>query len=267
METISTTVSPSNGGGKTNGGPAGNLAGRPSENPPALDAARAVKPVQFGGHKGGKKTLSGHPVDSAEHAEWCRQREAERSARRRAAVRSAVAPPPLQPVNAAVPPVLSATTPPATGASLPPSGGVAGLPPVAAIPVVCWQARDVEPLVKELVALTEELLLKQCRSKMAKAKLPKDVVAEIEKDLLWAERAKAMVAAGASELFTKQLNESNVPVEVRPWIQIAIGSIQIAIGQIKVMSRLDKIIAQNEEILKAQAAPVTPEKITGEKKV
>ena len=144
---------------------------------------------------------------------------------------------------------------------------MAGVPVVEAAPLVAWHTKDLEPLVREFVSLTEELCLKHARKKISRANIPRELVSEIEKDLQWAERAKNLVAAGASELAAKQLNESQVPVELRPWIMVSLGSLQIAVGQMRVLSRLDKIIAQNEKLLGQEkteaAAGQTLEKVRG----
>ena len=112
--------------------------------------------------------------------------------------------------------------------------------------------------MRQLVALTEELTSKVILDKGNKAQLPRELMREIEKDMSWAEGSKKMVEAGAAELFAKYLNESQVPLEVRPWVMISIGSLQIGIGFTKSLKKLDQIIAQNDQILKQQAQQPGP---------
>lgn len=222
-------------------GPAANLASGTGQGQSAVaPAAPVVKPALFGGHAGGKKTKSGYPVGSAPHAEWVKKADRERKQRAADSARAAATPPPLPAAPTATPPPLGALPP---GATPPPSGDLVSLPGAENPSVVNWFARDIEPVVRELLALTEELSTKHLVNKCHKARLPQEIVREMERDLRWAERAKKMVEAGASELFAKYLNESQVPVEVRPWLMIAVGSLQISVGFMKVSARLDKLIA------------------------
>lgn len=236
-------------------GPVAPVAGGTGAGQPApAPAAPVVKPALFGGHAGGKKTTSGFPVGSPQHRDWVRAQDRERKRKAAEAARAAETPPPLPPAGTfkflGDPKVIAAAEAAASrvgavppGATPPPAGDLVSLPGAEGAPVVNWFARDIEPVVRELLALTEEISTKHLVNKCHKARLPQEIVREMERDLRWADRAKKMVEAGASELFAKYLNESNVPVEVRPWIMIAVGSLQISVGFMKVSSRLDKLIA------------------------
>ena len=222
--------------GKGGGSP--NTVGGGPGNPPS--------PSLFGGHRGGKKTYSGHPVGSPEHAEWKRERDAERKrnsyAAKAASRASVLAPPPLPPL----PPKTAPASPPGVDngqASLP---GMGPMPGPENLPQITWVAKDVEPLTAELVALTEELATSAIVRKCRKANLPKELIREVETDLEWADRSKKMLSDGVAEIAANSLNDTQVPLAARPWIKCGLAAVQIGVGHMKVLNRLDKLIATRQ---------------------
>jgi len=122
------------------------------------------------------------------------------------------------------------------------------------LPPVAWGASDIQPLVAELVALTEELCNGSVVKKATAAKLPKAVIDEIEKDLGWSDRPKKILADGLSEVSANGLNATGVPVVAKPYLKIAIAGTQIAVGQMKIMATLEKLIAEHQKQQPAPAA-------------
>ena len=109
-----------------------------------------------------------------------------------------------------------------------------------------WTAKDVEKITRELIELTEELSSKQISKRLIKARLPSDVVREIENDAKWAKRAKDMIEEGGAELFAVLLNKSGVAPEFRPYILLSIGTMEIAVNHLRILKRLDQLIAMNK---------------------
>jgi len=251
--------SPASAGNPATGTPTAQPLASGTTAPAPLTPAAGIagKPLLFGGHKGGRKTDSGFPVDSPEHKEFVRARDAERKRAARSRERHEQTPPLLPPTVGGLPepaPRDLGTVASPAGSPAPQVFPVAGLPGGEIAPPVGWLAKDVEPLVKEAIELGEEFskstVLKKCR----KAGLPAPVVKEIEGDLKWLPRAKEMLADGLAEIGVQKLNESQVPVEAKPYMKICIGGLQIGIGQMKIISRLDKLIELHEQTKPAPAS-------------
>ena len=196
-------------------------------------------------------------MGSPEHAEWKRERDAERKrnsyAAKAASRASVVAPPPLPPL----PPKTGQTNPPGVDngqASLP---GMGPMPGPENLPQISWLAKDVEPLTAELVALTEELATSAIVRKCRKANLPKELIREVETDLEWADRSKKMLSDGVAEIAANSLNDTQVPLAARPWIKCGLAAVQIGVGHMKVMNRLDKLIASRQK--HPEPPPAKPE--------
>ena len=196
-------------------------------------------PSFFGGHRGGRKTKSGYPVGSAEHAAWSREQDKQRKAAGRMQAAAAVAPPPLPPLAA----VVDQTRPGMVDAPAASPVHLGSLPGSEVSPPIHWLAKDIEPLALELVHLTEEMAVSQVTKKCRGAKLPPEVIREIESDIAWADRSKKMLADGLAEISVGQLNENQVPLAVRPYIKVGMAGLQIGVGHMKILNRLDKLIA------------------------
>ena len=217
------------------------VAGRPV---PAqagnVDTGSNLKPrvELFGGLRGGRKRKDGLVPGSPEALAADREKDAER--KRLARERDRLAnPAPLPPASAAT---ATATLPPVQNAAVPTPDNLGTFTGVENFETVAWLAKDVEPLVNELVELTEELCQTAINSRCKKARLPMEIAKEIESDARWATRAKAMIKQGGADLFAQLMNKSQIPLAIRPYILITIGSLQIAIGQMKILKRLDQLI-------------------------
>lgn len=229
------------------GTPPGESPGQPL--PPTPGAGQLAtptappSPLLFGGFKGGRKRLDGLKPGSPEALSADREKERLKKQRQRERARaevSAAQPAPVIPAATATAAPLGALP---TGAVAPEAGALPGLPGSGIAPLVSWSAKDVEPVIRECVGLAEELCRKQVVGKCRKARLPAEIIREIEKDTTWAERAKKMIADGAAEISALQLNKAEVPVEARPWMNLGIGITQISLGHMKVLKRLDELIS------------------------
>jgi hypothetical protein len=263
---ISTTDK--NSGGKPAGNSPETLPETKNAGQPLSPPAAVAPPLKFGGHKGGKKTKSGFPVGTPEHAEWCRVQEVERSRRRRAEVAAAITPPPLSapPVSAApgsVPPVLSASPAPAPGAMPPSPGGpvpiAGGMDSSAFMPPVEWTPAEVIPLVRQLTALADELTMKPVEDRIKR--LPPKLVSDLDimKDTEIEPQAKKIMDEGLAELSALGLNKAAVPVEYKPYMKTTAGVALCILPRFMLIKRLDKLIAQNEQMIQ-QGTPPQPEK-------
>jgi hypothetical protein len=205
-----------------------------ADSPGAPSSARSSVPI-FGGHRGGRKRKDGLKPGSQAAHEADKERDAERKRLERAEAADLRDPPPL---------------PAGPGPMAPQAISVAGMPGADAFApdiVVKWHAKDVEKLVAQFIALTEELCTKSVTTRCQKANLPEEVASKITNDVAWAQSAKDMIEEGGSELAAKYLNESQISPEIKPFILIAIGTLQIAINHQQVLKRLDAIISQQRQ--------------------
>jgi hypothetical protein len=231
--------------------------------PPKLPAVvdgngGASKPALFGGHRGGKKTLSGFPVGSPQHREWQLKRDRDRKAR--AAAAAAPAALPAKPVTGSAP-VLSSPGTPAPGAILPPGS------PVVALPLgenleqpVAWDAKELREFIGEVAPMIEELLIRAKLRKLERANIPPELAAQIVKDAEsgWPKKARAMLEKSLSTLSAKYLNESGISPELQPAIGLVAGVGIIAASEVSFHKRMDKVI-------KAGNAPIDLNKPQPEK--
>jgi hypothetical protein len=229
---------------------AGGTVGAPAAN---VDSGNNARPrvELFGGLRGGRKRKDGKIPGSPEALEADRAKDAER--KRLARERDRLANPEIIP--AAIPASAPQSNPPAQNNSPAKADSLGVVAGVENFETVAWLAKDVEPLVNELVELTEELCQTAINTRCKKAKLPIEIAREIEHDARWATRAKAMIKQGGADLFAQLMNKSQIPLAIRPYIMITIGSLQIAIGQMKILKRLDLLI------LAANQKPTKPEPI------
>lgn len=208
-----------------------------SSPPGAPGSARASVPL-FGGNRGGRKRKDGLKPGSPEAVRADKERDRERKRNERSEAAAVVDAPPLPAGPAVVHPMPAQTVPVA---------GVPGPDGFAPDVVVRWQAKDVEKLVRQFIALTEELCTKSISDRCHKAKLPAAVIEKLESDAAWAESAKRMIEEGGSELAAKYLNEANISPELKPFILISIGAMQIAVNHQQVLKRLDALIASQQK--------------------
>lgn len=219
------------------------LAANASQGQPA-NPAPATNPVLFGGFKGGRRRLDGLRPGSPEALAADREKERIKKQRQRDRARVAA----TAALPAAIIPAVAAPAAPALGAMpgnplAAATDNLGGVESVGDLPLVRWTPKDIAPVIKQTVGLAEELCRRQISTRCRKARLPDGITKEIESDTKWAENSKRMIEEGVAEISAQQLNKAEVPVEVRPWINVTVGVAQIGIGHMKVLKRLDELIS------------------------
>ena len=120
----------------------------------------------FGGLRGGRKRKDGLVPGSPEALAADREKDAAR--KREARERDRLANPDVIP--SALPSSAPATAAPAQNAAAPPADNLGALAVPESFEAISWHSKDVEPLVNELVELTEELCGNAITSRCKKAK-------------------------------------------------------------------------------------------------
>lgn len=214
----------------------GSGAGQPPSVAPHSDAASSV--LAFGGQPSGESPAApasderlcacgcGERTGGKKYVDETHRKRAVRDRKKKSV-----------PVENGLPSALGEV--PAQGSAL------GGIEVADAVPVVAWEAGDVQELVQQVIALTEEICQRQVQARLSRLVLPAEAVEEIKRDAAWNIRAKEMISAGGAELFAKLMNESGIPVEYRPYLQIVVGAAQIAMGHLRLIKRLDILIKQN----------------------
>jgi hypothetical protein len=128
-----------------------------------------------------------------------------------------------------------------------PAGGVVLDAGAEGAPFIPWQSQMLQPLFDQLVPAAEEMMAAQLSSKAAKAKLPADMVKQIETDAAWSPPSKKAVQMSAPEVAAKWLNEAGVSSEHRGEIVLGLAVLQIGARHVQLVRSLDKLIAQNAE--------------------
>lgn len=213
------------------GGPApppvaGNGHANPPGNPPPAVSAGALAPP-FGGLKGGRTRKDGLVPGSPEALEADRKKDAARKRKQRAAD-----PPPLPSAGPGAP----AGVPAAPGGVAP----VPGLAPDAPIP---WDPQALTPLFEQLVPTLEDLSVQQIAGKAQEAKLPAELVKEIEHDAKWSDLAKKGLIMSGPKVSAKWLNKFGVPSGSQDEIILVTSVGAILATHNKLLKRLNELIA------------------------
>ena len=121
-----------------------------------------------------------------------------------------------------------------------------------------WQAGDLLPVTRNAVPLFEALCQKPVLKKARRANLPKEVLAEIERDSRWPDGSKKMLADTGSALAAKYLNKSGVSAAFKDEVNFGVALCSIAAGQIALQRRLDALIAASQAPAPAVASGPAP---------
>jgi hypothetical protein len=127
-------------------------------------------------------------------------------------------------------------------------------------PPVSWQANDLRPVTSNAVPLLETLCQKPILRKARLARLPTELIDEIERDAKWPEGAKKMLAESSAAVGAKYLNRAGISAEYKEEVNLGLAIATIASSQIALTRRLDKLIAA------ANAGTGMPASSTAEKK-
>jgi len=234
-----------------------------SQNPAPIPAGNpAAKPKLFGGHKGGKPTLSGFPVDSPEHAEFLRKREAKRKRDIRAEQSAALAPPiPAAPAATGGPaPAPLANGAPAVNPVAPVAGGGTVLPGLPAdtgmapgVVVVPWTVnmlRKPAQLITRIIDRLRKIPLQRRLDTFTE--FTPDERDGMKKDLEWNAEAMKDFSEASAEVAALHLNKAGVSSEASPYIALVIAGVELGTSHLAVMDRMEKLY---KERMKNQAAP------------
>ena len=176
-----------------------------------------------------------------------REKERLKKQRQRDRLR-ALQPPPALPSAAPKP---LAGTPPAPGA--PP--GAPG--DVATIDVLPWVGQDVAPALGDALALLEEADKLSIETKLQKAHLPPQVVAEVMADAAWPERSKQGITKYGGDALAKGLNALGLSSKHKDVALIAPALAYLLVDRVKLHRRLDDLVKAANATAPPPAAPAT----------
>jgi hypothetical protein len=226
----------------------GNPQGSAAPETPAVPAQYSV-PL-FGGYRGGRKRKDGLKPGSPEALQADRDANAKRMREKRAADSAAKLPAPLP---AATPPTIA----PMLDKTLPPAGGeVAGLaaPGLPVVALIQWQAGDLLPVTEAGVPLIEQMLGRSIVRKARRARIPDEIISEIEKDVAWPKASREMLIKTSDALAAKYLNKAGLSAEYKVEVNFGVAVLNIGALHMAVLKRLDKLIAASN----AGAPPANP---------
>ena len=241
--------------------PAG-VPGVPAGNPPAQTMAREPKPLEnggpgggaapklpFGGNVGRKARADGFKPGSPEAIAADRDRDARRKRDERAAKAAATPPPPLPPSAESVPATLA-------NAPLAPGGNVSD--PLAD-PLLQWAPADFSDCAPELLELVEGWRVDVRTQQAVEGRLPRKLVQEIAADAAFPKNAKQSLSRTSPATLADLFNALNVPVKLKKYVVSAPLILYLAVRDIACGARINKLIAEEDERRKAEAA-ATPVK-------
>jgi hypothetical protein len=218
---------------------AGNGQPKPAPTPPSGTSAKTLAP-QHGGLRGGRGRCDGLIPGSPEAKEADRKKDAERKRKRRAPE-----PPPL---------------PGAGAAGIPPQAapdGMGGVPGSEGPPPVPWEPDLLKPIFDQLIPAAEQGLILQLASKAEKARLPGDLVRDIQQDAAWPAVAKKGLEMSAPRVAAKVLNATGISSQHQDFVVLLSSLTMIGGKHLQLLRRMDKIIAQQTA---AAAKPPAEEK-------
>jgi hypothetical protein len=188
---------------------------------------------KFGGLRGGKARKDGLVPGSAEAAAADREKEKLKKQRQRAAKRAD--PPPL---------------PPRGPGMVDPGGPESGVPDGGSGPLggpsVPWQAETLKPVFDQLLPTLEQLTVNQLAGRAEKARLPAELVREIERDAQWSAPAKKALEIGCPQLAAKYLNKTGVSAEYQPEVVVGTALATIVSTHTLLLRKLDQLIAAQQ---------------------
>jgi len=171
----------------------------PAPAPGVQGSALATVPL-FGGNRGGRKRSDGLAPGSPAAVEADRKKDAERKRQQRASAAKAVEPPPLPPAGQGAP-----------GQSSAPSGDPSvDLGAALAAENIPWDPELLKPLIEEAIESTEKAKLTEFRDLAMRARLQKELVAQILNDARYTPAFKSTVKLTAPRAIAKLLNQTGI---------------------------------------------------------
>ena len=108
---------------------------------------------------------------------------------------------------------------------------------------MAWEPGTLEPLFKQLIPTLEAATTAQIAGRAVKARLPRALVAEIEKDAAWNAPAKKAIEIAAPQVAAKWLNKSGISADNQPEIVLGTAVASLLASQVMLLRRLDALIA------------------------
>ena len=116
-----------------------------------------------------------------------------------------------------------------------------------------------KPLFDQLIPTVEKLTVHQISEKAVKARLPGELIHEIERDAAWNPVARNALQTGVPQLTAKYLNKTGVSADYQPEIVVGTALASILTGHVMLMRRMD-------ELIRKANPPTTPAAPAPEKK-
>ena len=121
------------------------------------------------------------------------------------------------------------------------SGPMPGIASVSGGPVP-WDSQTLKPLFDQLIPTVEKLCVTKISNMATQARLPGELVRDIERDATWSEPAKKALTLSGPQLAAKYLNKTGISAENQPEVIFFTAAITIASGHAMIMKRLEKLI-------------------------
>jgi hypothetical protein len=138
----------------------------------------------------------------------------------------------------------------------PQANGVVALPGApldaqAPAPPLKWEADMLAPIWLELVPTVEAAAVSQLTFKANRARLPIELIKEIEADAAWNPTAKKAILKAGPEVSAKWLNKTGISAEYQYEVVLAVAAMSIASSHLMLCRRLDELIRKsNPEFFK-----------------
>jgi len=117
-------------------------------------------------------------------------------------------------------------------------------------PAVPWDQQTLKPLFDQLIPTVEQLTVNQITTRANKARLPKEVLLEIEKDARWTAPAKKALELSAPQVAAKWLNKSGISAENQAELVLGTAIASIMASHVLILKRLDKLIRETNAAVK-----------------
>jgi hypothetical protein len=131
------------------------------------------------------------------------------------------------------------------------------VPGELAAPAVPWDQQTLKPLFDQLIPTIEQLAVNQVTSRASKARLPGELVRDIEKDARWSSPARKALEISAPQVAAKWLDKSGISAENQPEMVLGTAIASIMAGQVLLLKRLDKLIVESQAARKPDPEPET----------
>jgi hypothetical protein len=106
-----------------------------------------------------------------------------------------------------------------------------------------WDPAALKPIFDQLIPAAEDLSVKQITSRAEKARLPADLLREIESDSKWPALAKKGLEMSAPKVTAKLLNMTGVSAEHQDFVVLGTSLATIISSHALLLRKLDKLIA------------------------